>query len=75
LRGSVPGSCFERKHAGLDHFKAYIWSAVVAYNLVLFARFKPAWLPGRSKLAAISKLTPTAAPRNASRVVVAAIRT
>jgi IS5 family transposase len=27
---------------GLDHFKAYIWSAVVAHNLVLFARLKPA---------------------------------
>jgi hypothetical protein len=22
----------------VDHFKAYIWSAVVAHNLVLFAR-------------------------------------
>jgi IS5 family transposase len=27
--------------SGLDHFKAYIWSAVVAHNLVLFARLKP----------------------------------
>ena len=27
---------------GLAHFKAYIWSAVVADNLVLFARLKPA---------------------------------
>jgi IS5 family transposase len=27
---------------GLDHFKAYIWSAAVAHNLVLFARLKPA---------------------------------
>jgi transposase, IS5 family len=26
---------------GLDHFKAYLWSAVVAHNLVLFARLKP----------------------------------
>jgi hypothetical protein len=26
---------------GLDHFKAYIWSVVVAHNLVLFARRKP----------------------------------
>ena len=25
---------------GLDHFKAYIWSAVVAHNLTLFARLK-----------------------------------
>jgi IS5 family transposase len=27
---------------GLEHFKAYIWSAVVAHNLVLFARLTPA---------------------------------
>jgi transposase, IS5 family len=26
---------------GLEHFKAYVWSAVVAHNLVLFARLKP----------------------------------
>ena len=26
---------------GLDHFKAYVWSSVVAYNLVLFTRLKP----------------------------------
>ena len=26
---------------GLDHFRSYIWSAVVAHNLVLFARLKP----------------------------------
>jgi hypothetical protein len=26
---------------GLDHFKAYVWSSVVAYNLALFARLKP----------------------------------
>jgi len=26
---------------GLDHFKAYVWSAVVAHNLVLFTRLKP----------------------------------
>src|SRR5215469_8979859 len=26
---------------GLDHFKTYVWSSVVAYNLVLFARLKP----------------------------------
>jgi IS5 family transposase len=38
-------SCFKRAYGaarctwrGLDHFKAYIWSAVVAHNLVLFAR-------------------------------------
>ena len=42
-------SCFKRAYGaarctwrGLDHFKAYIWSAVVAHNLVLFARLKPA---------------------------------
>jgi IS5 family transposase len=41
-------SCFKRAYGGarctwrgLDHFKAYIWSAVVARNLVLFARLKP----------------------------------
>ena len=40
-------SCFKRVYGaarctwrGLDHFKAYIWSAVVAHNLVLFARLK-----------------------------------
>ena len=27
---------------GLQHFKAYVWSAVVAHNLVLLARLKPA---------------------------------
>ena len=27
---------------GLDRFRAYVWSAVVAYNLALFARLKPA---------------------------------
>jgi len=42
-------SCFKRAYGagrctwrGLDHFKAYLWSAVVAHNLVLFARLKPA---------------------------------
>jgi len=42
-------SCFKRAYGaarctwrGLDHFKAYIWSAVVAHNLVRFARLKPA---------------------------------
>jgi IS5 family transposase len=40
-------SCFKRAYGagrctwrGLDHFKAYLWSAVVAHNLVLFARLK-----------------------------------
>jgi len=42
-------SCLKRGYGaarctwrGLDHFKAYIWSAVVAHNLVLLARLKPA---------------------------------
>ena len=40
-------SCLKRAYGlarctwrGLDHFKTYIWSAVVAHNLVLFARLK-----------------------------------
>jgi len=42
-------SCLKRAYGGarctwrgLDHFKTYVWSAVVAHNLVLFARLKPA---------------------------------
>jgi transposase, IS5 family len=42
-------SCLKRAYGaarctwrGLDHFKAYVWSAVVAHNLALFARLKPA---------------------------------
>jgi IS5 family transposase len=42
-------SCLKRAYGlarctwrGLAHFKAYVWSSVVAYNLVLFARLKPA---------------------------------
>jgi len=42
-------SCFKRAYGGgrrctwrgLDRFKAYVWSAVVAHNLVLFARLIP----------------------------------
>jgi IS5 family transposase len=41
-------SCFKRAYGGgrctwrgLDRFRAYVWSAVVAHNLVLFARLKP----------------------------------
>jgi IS5 family transposase len=41
-------SCFKRAYGGrrctwrgLDRFKAYVWSAVVAHNLVLFARLRP----------------------------------
>jgi IS5 family transposase len=42
-------SCLKRAYGlarctwrGLDHFKAYVWSSVVAYNLALFARLKSA---------------------------------
>ena len=42
-------SCLKRAYGlarctwrGLDHFRAYVWSAVVAYNLALLARLKPA---------------------------------
>jgi IS5 family transposase len=42
-------SCLKRAYGlarctwrGLDHFKAYVWSAVVAYNLALFARLRSA---------------------------------
>ena len=42
-------SCLKRAYGlarctwrGLAHFKAYVWSSVVAYNLALFVRFKPA---------------------------------
>ena len=42
-------SCLKRAYGlarctwkGLAHFKAYVWSSVVAYNLALFARLKPA---------------------------------
>src|ERR1700675_2772845 len=42
-------SCFKRAYGGarctwrgLDHFKAYVWSAVLAHTLVLYARLKPA---------------------------------
>jgi transposase, IS5 family len=47
--GSQAGtSCFTRAYGGgrctgrrIDHFKAYVWSAVAAHNLVLFAGLKP----------------------------------
>jgi IS5 family transposase len=42
-------SCLKRAYGlarstwrGFDHFKAYVWSSVVAYNLALLARLKPA---------------------------------
>ena len=41
-------SCLKRAYGlarctwrGLNHFRAYVWSSVVAYNLALFARLKP----------------------------------
>src|SRR6516164_4297439 len=41
-------SCLKRAYGlarctwrGLAHFRAYVWSSVVAYNLALFARLKP----------------------------------
>ena len=41
-------SCLKRAYGlarctwrGLGHFRAYVWSSVVAYNLALFARLKP----------------------------------
>jgi transposase, IS5 family len=41
-------SCLKRAYGlarctwrGLDHFKSYIWSSVVAYNLALLTRLKP----------------------------------
>src|SRR3954464_7563162 len=41
-------SCLKRAYGlarctwrGLDHFKAYVWSSVVAYNLAIFARLRP----------------------------------
>ena len=43
-------SCLKRAYGlarclwrGLDHFTAYVWSSVVAYNLALFARLGPTW--------------------------------
>ena len=42
-------SCLKRAYGlarctwrGLGHFRAYVWSSVVAYNLALFTRLKPA---------------------------------
>jgi hypothetical protein len=46
---SCATSCLQRAFGlarcvwrGLDHFRAYVWSSVVAYNLAVFARLKPA---------------------------------
>jgi transposase, IS5 family len=42
-------SCLKRAYGlarctwrGLNHFKAYVWSSVVAYNLVVFVRLRSA---------------------------------
>jgi transposase, IS5 family len=42
-------SCLKRAYGltrcigrGLDHFRAYVWSSALAYNLDLFAHLKPA---------------------------------
>ena len=42
-------SCLKRAYGlarctwrGLDHFNAYVWSSVVAYNLALFTRLRTA---------------------------------
>jgi len=42
-------SCLKRAYGlarctwkGITHFRAYVWSSVVAHNLALFTRFKPA---------------------------------
>ena len=41
-------SCLKRAYGlarctwrGLDHFKSYVWSSIVAYNLVVFTRLRP----------------------------------
>jgi IS5 family transposase len=41
-------SCLKRAYGlarctwrGLNHFRAYVWSSVVAYNLTLLGRLKP----------------------------------
>jgi hypothetical protein len=43
-------SCLKRAYRvarctwrGLDHFKTYVWSSDLAYNLVLFTRLQPTW--------------------------------
>jgi len=39
-----PGPRRGRLWRGLDHLKAYIWSAVVAHNLMLFSCLRPTYL-------------------------------
>jgi transposase, IS5 family len=41
-------SCLKRAYGldrctwkGLEHFRAYVWSSVLAYNLALFAKLRP----------------------------------
>ena len=50
FRAGIEGniSCLKRAYGlgrctwkGLSHFKAYVWSSVLAYNLALFARLRP----------------------------------
>ncbi|MGZ2471762.1 hypothetical protein ACVI1N_000053 [Sinorhizobium medicae] len=48
-------SCLKRTYGlarctwrGLDHFKTYVWSSVVAYNLALFARLRPTYAGHRA---------------------------
>ena len=49
FRAGIEFSCLKRAYGlarciwrGLDHFRAYVWSSALAYNLALFARLKPA---------------------------------
>jgi hypothetical protein len=73
-------SCFKRVYGaarctwrGLDHFKAYIWSAVVAHNAVRPPQtgIAGAALPSGSS----RQLSLTGAARNASPLLAAAIKT
>ena len=41
---AAPGPRRGRLWRGLDHLKAYIWSAVVAHNLMLFSCLRPTYL-------------------------------
>ena len=50
FRAGIEGniSCLKRRYGlkrciwkGLEHFKSYIWSSTVAYNLMLIARLTP----------------------------------
>ena len=57
-------SCLKRAYGlarctwrGLDHFKAYVWSSVVAYNLALFTRLKADLTPTRHRRCASARQT------------------